>query len=163
MACWRPAYVALGSNLDGPRYQVGKALERLARLPDSQLVCYSALYSSAPFGPVEQPRFVNAVAALLTMTGSRELLSHLKDLELALGRDPAGQRWGPRRIDLDLLQLGVECANDDQLQLPHPGIVQRNFVLYPWAEIAPELWVPGVGRVADLARAISPAGLTRLD
>jgi 2-amino-4-hydroxy-6-hydroxymethyldihydropteridine diphosphokinase len=157
-----PAYVALGSNLDDPRSQVERALAALAQLPGTRLVLRSSLYSSRPFGPVEQPDFVNAVAGLLTALGPAELLAALKDLEARLGRARPVVRWGPRRIDLDLLVHGTVCSDAVELTLPHPGIAERAFVLVPLAEIAPDLVVPGLGRVRDLLARLDTASLERI-
>lgn len=161
-----PAYVALGSNLDDPRAQVERALAALADLPQTRLVLRSSLYASRPLGPVEQPDFVNAVAGLLTGLEPAALLAALKELEVRLGRARPVVRWGPRRIDLDLLVHGSERSDADELKLPHPGIAERAFVLMPLAEIAPELDVPGLGRVHELlARlgALDPATLERIE
>ena len=145
-----PAYVALGSNLDDPRAQVERAFGALAGLRQTRLVLRSSLYSSTPLGPVAQPDFVNAVAGLLTEIEPDALLAALKDLEARLGRARPVVRWGPRRIDLDLLVHGAARSATDALQLPHPGIAERAFVLAPLAEIAPDLEVPGLGRVREL-------------
>jgi len=160
---WHPAYVGLGSNLDGPAGQVRKALAALAEIPATRLVRHSSLYGSRPMGPVAQPDFVNAAAGLLTQLEVEEFFAQLRSLERRLGRAAPRERWGPRSIDLDLLLFGQLRLDQPQLQLPHPGIVKRNFVLYPLAEVAPELPVPGCGRVAELAARINPEGLWRLD
>jgi 2-amino-4-hydroxy-6-hydroxymethyldihydropteridine diphosphokinase len=157
-----PAYVALGSNLDEPRGQVERAMAALAGVPDSRLVLRSSLYRSQPFGPVEQPDFVNAAAGMLTRLGPAELLSQLQGIETELGRERPAVRWGPRRIDLDLLVHGAARMSEPGLEVPHPGIPERAFVLVPLAEFAPDLEVPGQGRVRDLLDRIAPAGLQRL-
>lgn len=157
-----PAYVALGSNLDDPRARVEQAFDALDELPETRGVLRSSLYRSPPFGPVEQPPFVNAVAGLLTSLGPAELLASLKDLEVRLGRTQPVLRWGPRRIDLDLLVHGTTRLDSEDLSLPHPGIAERPFVLVPLAEIAPELEVPGVGRVRALLRRVDGTGVERL-
>ncbi len=146
----KSAYVALGSNLDDPVQQIQKAFGLLADLPDTSLVASSSLYRSAPFGPVEQPDFINAVVALQTSLGARALLEHLQAIERSQGRERK-VRWGPRALDLDLLVYGAEVIDEPRLTVPHPGIVERNFVLLPLKEIAPELVIPGTGRVADIA------------
>ncbi len=163
MPRWQPAYVGLGSNLHDPRRQVLTAWERLAALPKTRAVLRSPLYGSRPFGPVSQPDFVNAVAGLLTRLGPGELLGQLQALELALGRERDGARWGPRLIDLDLLVFGRERLEGGDLVLPHAGIVERNFVLYPLADIAPDLDVPGLGRVSELKARLAPEGLWRIE
>ena len=161
-AAWRPAYVALGSNLAEPRRQVEWAFAELAAIPDSKLVCRSGLWLSEPMGPQDQPAFVNAVAGLLTTAGPRGLLDSLKAIERCMGKTEPAVRWGPRVIDLDLLVFGDIVLDEPGLTLPHPGLHQRNFVLYPLSEIAAELWVPGLARVRRLGERVSPAGIERL-
>jgi 2-amino-4-hydroxy-6-hydroxymethyldihydropteridine diphosphokinase len=160
---WYPAYVGLGSNLDEPATQVRRALTALAELPQTRLVRCSRLYRSTPMGPVTQPDFINAAAGLLTQWQASQFFGALRTLERELGRTSPHERWGPRRIDLDLLLFAQVRQEGPELQLPHPGIVNRNFVLYPLAEVAPELPVPGYGRVAELAARVSPNGIWRLD
>jgi 2-amino-4-hydroxy-6-hydroxymethyldihydropteridine diphosphokinase len=162
VATWQPAYIGLGSNLQDPRAQVLRAFEALERLPATRLVSRSPLYRSKPFGPVPQPDFINAVAGLLTQLDSRALLGELLALERAFGRPAERERWGPRIIDLDLLVHGRERRQEPDLTLPHPGIVERNFVLYPLGDLAPDLDVPGLGRVAELKGRLAPLGLERL-
>ena len=160
---WHPAYVGLGSNLDEPAVQVRGALAALGKIPATRLVRASSLYGSRPMGPVSQPDFINAVAGLLTQLEVGDFFSQLRALEGQLGRLPPRERWGPRRIDLDLLVFAQLRIDTPELQLPHPGIVERNFVLYPLAEVAPELPVPGCGRIAELLARVTPEGLWRLD
>jgi len=159
---WQPAYVGIGSNLDEPRVQVERALAALERLPRSRLVLRSPLYRTAPLGDAAQPPYVNAVAALLTQLAPEELLAELRRLETELGRAPVRERWGPRRIDLDLLVLGRETRATEALNLPHPGMAERDFVLYPLADIAPDLEVPGLGRVGALRARVTNRGVHRL-
>lgn len=159
---WAPAYVALGSNLDDPRAQVERAMTALAGLPDTRLVLRSSLYRSRPFGPVEQPDFVNAAAGLLTQLEPARLLVQLKGLEASLGRERPAVRWGPRRIDLDLLVHGESRIAESDLTVPHPGLAERAFVLVPLAEISPDLTVPGRGRVRELLARVDSADLERL-
>ena len=124
---WFPAYVGLGSNLNGPARQLASAFDLLAEIPETRLLRRSSLYRSAPFGGIEQPDFINAAAALLT-------------------RLPAG----PRVLDLDLLVYSDQRINDPELIVPHPGIAERNFVLLPLQEVAPGLSVPGLGLVKHI-------------
>lgn len=159
---WRPAYVALGSNLATPLSQVTKAAAALASLEGTRCVLRSSPWRSRPMGPQDQPEFVNAVAGLLTRLPARELLGALQSIERNMGKAEPRQRWGPRVIDLDLLALGGDVVDEPGLRLPHPGLPQRNFVLYPLAEIAPDLWIPGAGRVRTLARRVPDDGLARL-
>ncbi len=159
---WQPAYVALGSNLDDPRRQVETAIRELAALAGTKLVLRSRLWRSRPMGPQDQPEFVNAVAGLLTAREPRDLLQDLRVLEQRMGKIEPAVRWGPRLIDLDLLMVGSASCEAPGLQLPHPGLHQRNFVLYPLAEIAPTLWVPGHGRVARLLEVVRSDGIEPL-
>ena len=151
---WRPAYIAIGSNLDSPVDQVRRAMDALDELPDSMLVLRSALYRSGPLGPADQPDFVNAVVAMLTTIGERQLLARLQEIERAFGRKRSAERWGPRVLDLDLLSYSHVVLDEDELVLPHPGIAERNFVLLPWNEIAPQYEVPGLGTVTALLRRV---------
>jgi 2-amino-4-hydroxy-6-hydroxymethyldihydropteridine diphosphokinase len=156
---WYPAYIAIGSNLQDPRAQVLQAHERLALVPRTRVILRSPLYGSRPFGPVVQPDFVNAVAGVLTQLDSLTLLREIRAIETALGRPAVREKWGPRIADLDLIVYGRERRTEPELTLPHPGVVERNFVLYPLADIAPDLDVPGLGRVAELKERVAPEGL----
>lgn len=156
------ALVGIGSNLDDPVAQVGRAVDALALLPDSEVLIVSSLYRSAPFGPVEQPDFVNAAAALETALAPRALLAGFKRIERELGRRPA-ERWGPRAIDLDLLAYGEAVIDEPDLVVPHPGIAERNFVLLPLAEIAPDLVIPRLGRVSDIPVSDAEPRIRRID
>lgn len=156
---WVPAYVAIGSNLDDPVMQVRGAFDRLRSLNDTKLILHSRLFRTAPLGPKDQPDFVNAVAGLLTQLSARELLAELKELERTIGRAEPVVRWGPRRIDFDLLVFGAQQIAETDLTVPHPGVPVRNFVLYPLRDIAPDLHVPGHGSVAMLAARIGDAGI----
>jgi 2-amino-4-hydroxy-6-hydroxymethyldihydropteridine diphosphokinase len=156
---WTPAYLGLGSNLDEPAVQLARAFAALAELPGSLLVLRSRLYRTRPFGPVAQPEFVNAAAGLLTRLPPRELLEAMQATEGRLGRVRPVERWGPRRIDLDLLVYGIERIAEPGLEVPHPGIAERAFVLAPLADIAPELRIPGLGVVRDLLATVDASGL----
>jgi 2-amino-4-hydroxy-6-hydroxymethyldihydropteridine diphosphokinase len=159
MAAWQPAYIGLGSNLSDPAQQVRQALHALTGLPQTLCVASSRLYGSRPMGPVTQPDFVNAVAGLVTQLPALELLRQLRKLEGAAGRPAVHEHWGPRVIDLDLLVFGREQCTSPELVLPHPGVVERNFVLYPLADIAPDLEVPGYGRVRELLPRVCADGV----
>jgi 2-amino-4-hydroxy-6-hydroxymethyldihydropteridine diphosphokinase len=147
---WFPAYVALGSNLDDPPARVREALDALATLPATRLEAVSSLWSTRPVGPQDQPDFVNACAALLTRLDAAALHAELQSLERRLGKVKPEVRWGARRIDLDLLAHADLMLDTPSLQVPHPRLHERAFVLYPLAEIAPELTVAGRGRVAAM-------------
>jgi len=158
---WVPAYVGIGSNLDGPFERVRSAFAALRHLPQTLLIRESRLYRSLPMGPVVQDEFCNAVAGLLTRLPLRTFFSELRQLEQRLGRQPPRERWGPRHIDLDLLLFDDQRVSEPELTLPHPGIMQRNFVLYPLADVAADLQLGGAGRVRDLVEAVSGEGIWR--
>ena len=147
---WFPAYVGLGSNLHGPVGQLEKTFEELNAIPKTRLVRQSSLYRSAPFGGVEQPDFVNAVASVLTQLEPHALLRELQSIENRRGRERGDVRWGPRILDLDLLVYSDRRIDDEDLTVPHPGILERNFVLLPLAEIAPKLTIPGLGQILKI-------------
>ena len=159
---WFPAYIGLGSNLDGPAKQLENTFERLNEIPRTRLLQRSSLYRSAPFGGIEQPDFVNAVAALLTQLPADELLRELQRIETERGRERGDIQWGPRVLDLDLLVYSTQKIDAAELKVPHPGIGERNFVLLPLVEIAPNLSIPGLGRVASLDVSSSEPQITRI-
>lgn len=152
------AYVGLGSNLESPRTQVERAFAALAGLPRTRLAGRSRLYRSDPLGPPGQPDYVNAVAALDTALEPLALLDALQSIEHAHGRVRT-LRWGPRTLDLDLLLYGTRISRCARLTLPHPRLHERAFVLYPLADLAPGLTVPGSGFLPDLLRQCPYAGL----
>jgi 2-amino-4-hydroxy-6-hydroxymethyldihydropteridine diphosphokinase len=146
------AFVGLGSNLDRPRVQIERALCALAELAQTRVVAHSRLYRSPPWawGGVAQPDYVNAVARLDTRLDAQTLLRSLLAIEEDFGRRRDGQRYGPRILDLDLLVYGDARIDEPGLQVPHPHLHERAFVLVPLVELAPALNVPGQGRVTDL-------------
>jgi 2-amino-4-hydroxy-6-hydroxymethyldihydropteridine diphosphokinase len=149
---WRPAYVAIGSNLNDPRARILEAFGRIAALPATRAVLRSRLYLSRPLGPQDQPDFVNAAAGVLTRLG----------IERVMGRE-RHERWGPRIIDLDLVWFAGPPIDETGLTVPHRSVSERNFVLYPLADIAPELDIPGHGRVLDLKLRAGDNGLVALE
>jgi 2-amino-4-hydroxy-6-hydroxymethyldihydropteridine diphosphokinase len=159
MTLWHPAYIGVGSNLEDPQAQVRGAFLKLAGLPSTRVILTSPIYVSRPFGSIEQPDFANAVAGILTQLDPHALLEGLHTIEAAQGRSRERVRWGPRVIDLDVLVYGCQRLADPQLTLPHPGIVERNFVLYPLADIAPDLDIPGLGRVIELKGRVTSEGI----
>jgi 2-amino-4-hydroxy-6-hydroxymethyldihydropteridine diphosphokinase len=158
-----PVYVGLGSNLDDPRAQVERACQMLATLADTRFVSRSSLYRTPPFGHIAQPDFVNGVAALLTQIAPHEFLAQLKQIESSMGRVKPSERWGPRRIDLDLLVYGPQVIEEPGITVPHPGIAERAFVLLPLADVAPDLYVSRLGRVATLLARVDSSNVVRLD
>jgi 2-amino-4-hydroxy-6-hydroxymethyldihydropteridine diphosphokinase len=159
---WRPAYVAIGSNLKSPRERVLEAIERMSALDASRVVLRSRLYLTRPMGPQDQPDFVNAAVGLLTQLNPRELLAGLLGIERSMGRDRQ-QRWGPRVIDLDLLWMVDSAVDEPGLTVPHPGVSSRNFVLYPLSDIAPTIKIHGIGIVIDLKRDADGDGISVLE
>ncbi|HEY8229396.1 MAG TPA: 2-amino-4-hydroxy-6-hydroxymethyldihydropteridine diphosphokinase [Rhodanobacteraceae bacterium] len=151
------ACVALGSNLDDPRVQVERGFAVLAALPNTVVRARSRLYRTPPWGLVDQPDFINAAARLETTLAPRELLDALLAVETRAGR-VRGARNGPRILDLDLLLYGDHAINERDLVVPHPRLHERAFVLLPLADIAPDLEVPGQGRVAELLERVDTAG-----
>ena len=135
----------------------------LGAIKNSRLIVVSPAYASRPMGPQDQPDYVNAVAGLLSTLEPLALLDALQDIENQMGRVRDGERWGPRVIDLDLLVFGGMVMNGERLVLPHPGIHERSFVLYPLADIAPALNVPGRASVESLRAALPGDDLQRLE
>ena len=156
------AFIALGSNLGDAHAQVLSAFDALAGLPGTQLLARSQLYLTPPWGVLDQPPFVNAVALVDTRLAPHELLDALLAIERAAGRVRDGERWGPRTLDLDVLHMDAIVMADERLSLPHPRIRERAFVLLPLHDLAPDLVLPGQGRVADLLAALDVAGCERL-
>ena len=154
------AYLGLGSNLGDRRRFLAAALRALAADPALVIVRGSSVYESKPFGVTDQPDFLNLVAEIDTTLTPPALLAACLSIEAALGR-VRRERWGPRVIDLDVLLYGHLTWHGPDLVLPHPGLCERNFVLTPLAEIAPELEVNGQ-RVRALAARAGTAGLTRV-
>ena len=161
-AHWYPAYVGIGSNLQGPARQVEDAVGLLGDVSNTQVVATSSFYRSGAFGGIEQPDFVNAVVAIVTMLAPGELLAELQAIEHRQGRERDETRWGPRVIDLDLLVYSGEKIDEPALSVPHPGIGERNFVLLPLGEIAPDLVIPGLGRVASIPVNMDEPSISRI-
>jgi len=153
-------YIGLGGNLDDSQALLASARLAIAAWPGIREIAFSSFYRSAPMGPSDQPDYVNAVMAVETAMTPRDLLQALQHIELAHGRVRTGLRWGARTLDLDILLYGGEQIEDRGLTIPHAGISEREFVLYPLAEIAPpDLEVPGKGRLSRLVAACPRRGL----
>lgn len=155
------AYIGLGSNLDNPQHQVGRAIQELGELPGTLDVLSSSLYGSVPMGPQDQPDYVNAVAAITTSLSAHDLLGQLQRLE-QLHRRVRERHWGPRTLDLDILLYGQEIIQTDDLIVPHPWMAERNFVLIPLYEIAPDLTLPDNRSLAELVTLCPGEGLRRI-
>lgn len=159
----RRVYIGLGSNLAEPVQQLGAALAALDRLPDCRLAAVSSLYASDPLGPPDQPRYVNAVAALDCALAPLQLLDALQGIEREQGRVRKAERWGPRTLDLDILLFGDLQLDEERLSVPHYHMHARAFVLYPLAEIAPDLRLPDGRPLQALLDACPFLGLERLN
>ena len=155
------AFVGLGSNLDDPAAQLRRAFDALERIEGVHAVRRSRFYRTPPWGRVDQPDFVNAVAELDTTLAPHALLLELQALEARFGR-ARREHWGPRVLDLDLLLHGDREIRDAGLQLPHPRLHERAFVLVPLADLAPGLHVPGRGSVSALLAGVDRAGIEAL-
>ncbi|HVN62471.1 MAG TPA: 2-amino-4-hydroxy-6-hydroxymethyldihydropteridine diphosphokinase [Gaiellaceae bacterium] len=139
-------HIGLGSNLGDREAALRGALELLG----DDVVAVSSFRETDPVGYLDQPRFLNAAAALETALEPRALLDRLLEVERELGRTRDGPRFGPRTIDLDLLLYGDRVIDEPGLVVPHPRLAERRFALEPLAELDPDLVVPGLGRVSDL-------------
>lgn len=134
-------YIALGANLGDPVQTLKDATLHLSGLPQLQFLRSSSLYTSTPMGPSDQPDYVNAVCCADTNLAPLELLDLLQAVENQFGRQRL-RHWGPRTLDLDLLLYDNLIIDEPRLTVPHPGMTDRDFVLIPLAELAPELSLP---------------------
>ena len=153
-------FIALGSNLEDPVFQVRKALDEIAILPECNLLSCSSLYRSAPIGKCDQPDFINAVVQIETTLSPYNLLKALLQIEQNHGRVRRLPN-GPRTLDLDILMYDKLECNKHNLILPHPRMHQRAFVLKPLMEISKDCFIPGRGAVAELLSACAEQRLER--
>lgn len=144
------AYIALGSNLHTPLEQLKRALNALAQLPQIQLMAVSSFYRSKPLGPQDQPDYLNAAVEISTALSPLALLDELQRIENEQGRVRL-RRWGERTLDLDILLYGDEIIQTERLTVPHYDMHNREFVIVPLAEIAPNLILPNGQKLAELA------------
>jgi len=141
------AVIALGANIGNPKENLDLAIALLREATD--LVSVSKYYSTAPVGGPEQPDYLNAVCIVESELPAVDLLSLLHGIEKTLGRERI-EHWGPRTIDLDLIQYGSLLSNSQELALPHPRAHERRFVLEPWHEIEPEAILLTHGKISQL-------------
>jgi 2-amino-4-hydroxy-6-hydroxymethyldihydropteridine diphosphokinase len=146
------AYVGLGSNLGDREALIRRAAELIGARRLSSLI------ETEPWGYVDQPKFLNAVAEVETPLGARSFLDRLLDVERHLGRERVGPQWGPRTIDLDLLLFGEEDIDEPGLVVPHPRLAERLFALAPLAELVPSQRIPGLGTVQAVLAGLQSSG-----
>ncbi len=154
-------FIGLGSNLEDPVAQIESAIAALNNIDEVTVISRSSLYSSPPMGPQDQPDYINAVVEIDTTLFAHTLLDALQEIEQQQGRVKE-RHWGERTIDLDLLVYGNNILDDERLKVPHPGIAERAFVLYPLAEIAIDLNVPAIGSIEKLLKDCPRDGLERM-
>jgi 2-amino-4-hydroxy-6-hydroxymethyldihydropteridine diphosphokinase len=141
------AVIALGANIGNPQEQMDVAVSLLRE--SLEVIAVSSYFTTAPVGGPEQPDYLNAVCIAESELPAADLLALLHGIEKVLGRERI-EHWGPRTIDLDLIQYGSILSYAKELQLPHPRAHERRFVLEPWAEIEPEALLLTHGKIADL-------------
>lgn len=155
------ACVALGANIGEPLRQIEAGFSALAALPGTRLLARSSLYCSAPVGYADQPDFINAVAMIETALAPHALLDALLEIERAHGRVREFPN-APRTLDLDIVLYGDVVLQEPGLTIPHARMLERAFVMVPLTEIAPDVVVPGRGRVRDLALQVDGGSVVQL-
>ncbi len=141
------AVVALGANIGNPTEQMNLAIAMLKEA--TEVIAISTFYTTKPVGGPEQPDYINAVCILESELPALDLLSLLQGIEKSLGRERV-ERWGPRTIDLDLIQYGSLLSKAEELELPHPRAHERRFVIEPWLEIEPDAVLLTHGKISEL-------------
>ena len=141
------AVIALGANIGSPEEQMQLAIAMLREATD--VIAVSSIYTTEPVGGPEQPNYVNAICIAESDLPAADLLSLLHGIEKTLGRERI-ERWGPRTIDLDLIQYGSILSSAEELELPHPRAHERKFVLEPWLEVEPDAILLTHGKVSEL-------------
>lgn len=154
-------YIALGANLGDPVATLQSLLEQLHQDQQLTAIRCSSFFRSKPMGPQDQPDYVNAVLSAQTDLAPLALLDYLQQLENSFGR-VRNRRWGARTLDLDILLYGNQLLKHERLTVPHPGLAERDFVLLPLAEIAPDLSLPDGRRVSELLRAVDSHDLIKI-
>lgn len=162
-------YIGLGSNLSSklgniiksPMQHITAAIQSLGEIQSTRMLSVSSLYKSKPLGPQDQDDYINAVAQIETELEPFELLESLQAIENEHGR-ARNERWGARTLDLDILMFGEEIIQSDRLTIPHPEMMNRNFVLVPLTEIDSACTIPGEGLVSDVLADIDQDGLEML-
>ena len=157
------AWLGLGSNLQQPVSQLKDALRRLGQLEGIEILEVSGFYRTPPWGDDQQDDFINAVVRIETDLGPVPLLHALQSIENEMGRQRSGRRWGPRLIDIDLLLYGDQQVQSEELELPHPRMHERAFVLIPLCEIDKTVTIPGYGGAELLLKQLDSSGIFRLE
>ncbi len=158
------AYIGIGSNLADPQQQVIDVLPHLNQIRQTSLLSHSSLYQSAAVSDIEQEDYINAVACLSTSLRPMELLLELQAIEYAFYRQRSDElKWAPRTMDLDIILFGNIQQNDSHLHIPHAEMKNRLFVLMPLLEIAPDLYIPGLGSLSYLIQHAPQLRINRLD
>ena len=158
----KTVFIGLGSNLQDPVSQLNQAIDHIRQVPQIVLKQVSRFYQSRPMGPQDQPDFINAVAKIQTTLEPMALLMGLQRIEALHQRQRTAAHWGPRTIDLDILLVDNKIIKMKDLQIPHPHLCQREFVVYPLYEIAPDWQLPSGESMTDIKRRCSPNGITLL-
>jgi len=157
------AWLGLGSNLQQPLAQIKQALNRLGAADHVAILKTSSFYRTPPWGDEQQDDFINAVVQIETSLDPMALLGLLLSIENVMGRLRSGRRWGPRLIDIDLLLYGDQQFHSDELELPHPRMFERAFVLMPLSELDPTLEIPARGVIGKLLQQLDCSGICRLN
>jgi len=157
------AWLGLGSNLQQPAAQLEDALARLESVNGIEILKTSGLYRTPPWGDDQQDDFVNAVAQIETNLGPTSLLHALQSIENEMGRQRNGRRWGPRLIDIDILLYADQQVQSEELELPHPRMHERAFVLMPLCELDKTVKIPGHGAAEELLQQLDSRGIFRLE
>jgi 2-amino-4-hydroxy-6-hydroxymethyldihydropteridine diphosphokinase len=156
-------YLGLGGNQGDVRHSLERTLAALFELPHTQVLQWSRPWHTPPWGETSQAPFLNAAVCLSTGLAPLPLLDHLLSIERRLGRVRDGQRWGPRLIDTDLLLYGQRVIRHPRLQVPHPYMQARAFVLCPLLELADTLHIPGHGEAAQCLQELDCSGHNAAD
>lgn len=162
MSEWVDVYLGLGANQGDPQGQLRQAVSEIEKIAGTRAHRCSAFYGSKPMGPQDQPDYVNAVLFLQCSLSPHELLDATQAIELALGRVRKKERWGPRTLDIDVILFGSQTINDERLTVPHYGMKEREFVLYPLYELTPELVLPDGCALKTLKEAVPHRDLQQL-
>ncbi|MTB66599.1 2-amino-4-hydroxy-6-hydroxymethyldihydropteridine diphosphokinase [Providencia sp. wls1943] len=152
-------YIAIGSNLGEPLKQAQQAIAALDAIPSTRVVSTSSIYRTKPLGPQDQPDYLNLAVLLETELEPEELLNYTQKIELDLGRVRKDERWGPRTLDLDIMLFGNREIHTERLTVPHYGLKEREFMLYPLSDITPSLIFPDGEKLSERLTHVPQNGL----